>query len=996
MISRPSRGRPRAISKAFFALSALAGVALWLTPAAYDVIVTRPDNASRAADHAVRIAMLPPLWQLPVFMIASALGLMAITFLLPRGGDAEEPTPAADVLLPAAASSLLLLPYLPWLPDALPILRLLAGPGRALVWFTIFALIARGFWRALPGRKRLADASPRVVAAALFVIGTLISGATASVFTRTILFPGGDEPHYLVIAQSLWRDGDLKIENNHTRGDYHEYFEGDLRPHYLRRGTDREIYSIHPIGVSVLLTPIYALGGYTLSVWTMAAMASAAGALSWLLAYRTSGSRTAATAAWLACCVNGPWVFNSFAIYPEVPAALAVMCAWLTMSGADGKEVENNNGTWVRWMLCGLAIATLPWFSTKYVLMAGAITLIALGRLWWPEICPKNNRFAIVASAALLMPIAISLAGWCMFFYTIWGTFSPAAPYGSQRETKLAYLPAGGPGLLFDQEYGVIAFAPALFLALTGLVAMLATRGRPRRLALEILFASGALLATVGAFHIWWGGSATVGRPIISGLLLLAMPFAYRFEQHRAKPALIAAYQLLIVAGLAIGFTLALAQSGMLLAAHRSGVSRLLEWLSPTWTLWTMAPTYITQTPIVAALLTLVWIGAALAAGWWLGRQPVTLTPGRATLRAIAACTVAVVAVSIVVPVSGLARHEAPKVSNGRAPDDASAGHAEMDGVTETDPADASDLLLARLRARGRSELLDRFDGTHRPIAIVYDPWRRIDPASAPPLVELIARQNDHRPRQPIPLLYNARWSLPAGRYSIELITTTPSAPSSPPSSASAGAAESTNGDSSLTGTLSLQLGYSGRAAREWEVSMGRPGVWGRTFDLLTDINLVGFRASPEIERAGPMIRIRPESIVDVAARLPPADIVSAALLGDTTVYFHDRRAQAEGDGFWTPGSSTIMLTIASARGSAPVLALRAGPVRTAIAFAAQGWRERIALEPNGERRVTLPASKSGMLRVLIETGTGFVPAEVEPGSQDRRSLGVWISAPRP
>ena len=32
--------------------------------------------------------------------------------------------------------------------------------------------------------------------------------------------PAGDEPHYLVITQSLMRDGDLQIENNHTRGDY--------------------------------------------------------------------------------------------------------------------------------------------------------------------------------------------------------------------------------------------------------------------------------------------------------------------------------------------------------------------------------------------------------------------------------------------------------------------------------------------------------------------------------------------------------------------------------------------------------------------------------------------------------------------------------------------------------------------------------------------------------------------------------------------------------
>src|SRR5690349_20674305 len=134
MIKRPSRGRPRAISKAFFALSALAGVALWLTPATFDVIVTRPDSASRAADRAVRIAMLPAIWQLPVFMIAAALGLMAITFLLPRAGEADDaaaPAPSSpttlDVLLPAGASVMLLLPYLPWLPDALPILRVLAG-----------------------------------------------------------------------------------------------------------------------------------------------------------------------------------------------------------------------------------------------------------------------------------------------------------------------------------------------------------------------------------------------------------------------------------------------------------------------------------------------------------------------------------------------------------------------------------------------------------------------------------------------------------------------------------------------------------------------------------------------------------------------------------------------------------------------------------------------------------------------------------------------------
>ena len=57
--------------------------------------------------------------------------------------------------------------------------------------------------------------------------------------TGTPVFPSGDEPHYLVIAQSLWRDGDLKIENNHARGDYHAYFNGPLSPdHVVPAGAD--------------------------------------------------------------------------------------------------------------------------------------------------------------------------------------------------------------------------------------------------------------------------------------------------------------------------------------------------------------------------------------------------------------------------------------------------------------------------------------------------------------------------------------------------------------------------------------------------------------------------------------------------------------------------------------------------------------------------------------------------------------------------------------
>ena len=45
-----------------------------------------------------------------------------------------------------------------------------------------------------------------------------------------------------MITESLLRDRDLQIENNHRRGDYRSFFPGDLRPDFLARGQNGRIY----------------------------------------------------------------------------------------------------------------------------------------------------------------------------------------------------------------------------------------------------------------------------------------------------------------------------------------------------------------------------------------------------------------------------------------------------------------------------------------------------------------------------------------------------------------------------------------------------------------------------------------------------------------------------------------------------------------------------------------------------------------------------------
>jgi len=64
--------------------------------------------------------------------------------------------------------------------------------------------------------------------------------------------------------------------------------------------------------------------GYHGVVAMLIVMAALAATLLWRWPRDTTGSVGAATFAWAATALTAPFLFNSFAVYPEVPAALAV------------------------------------------------------------------------------------------------------------------------------------------------------------------------------------------------------------------------------------------------------------------------------------------------------------------------------------------------------------------------------------------------------------------------------------------------------------------------------------------------------------------------------------------------------------------------------------------------------------------------------------------------------------------------------------------------
>ena len=97
-----------------------------------------------------------------------------------------------------------------------------------------------------------------------------------------------------------------------------------LEPHYLERGRDGEIYSIHPVGLAMVAAPIYAAGGYYGVVAFLVCCAAAAAAGLWVAALRLTG--WGPRPPWCGSAPQPPRRSSSTAS-PSIPRFPAAACA---------------------------------------------------------------------------------------------------------------------------------------------------------------------------------------------------------------------------------------------------------------------------------------------------------------------------------------------------------------------------------------------------------------------------------------------------------------------------------------------------------------------------------------------------------------------------------------------------------------------------------------------------------------------------------------------
>jgi hypothetical protein len=447
----------------------------------------------------------------------------------------------------------------------------------------------------------------------------------------------GDEPHYEIIAHSLVFDHDLDVTTDYadpTNLALGGRFEAGA---HARPGRDGRLRPVHDIGMPLLFAPYYA-AAYAITEqvvarvppsWLTRARLNFTVVLRHLLSFAMIGL-TAAIAvrlleifsvlsislkrafAWsLMLVLSPPILSHSFLFFTEILSAFIALYVfmWIRERHAEPESDAASGATSARSrlqaLLAGAATGYLLLVHARNVgLIAGLMILVLLRSRRWPD---RGLIALFLGAAAVLFAVRTGVT------YYFWGTWltTPQARLGTvgglqplviESLTRVA-------GWLFDQEHGLLPYAPIYLLVPAGWFALWK---RDRELCVEITILVGAYVGVMTMpllnAHGWRGGWTPAARFLVPVAPFLAILVFAAVAQLRRLPAIVVA-----IAGAQVCLDALLWQHPKLMWNNGIGTSALLAFLDRG-TGWLSSYVPSVFTPIDGLTIALV---ALMSIGWF-------------------------------------------------------------------------------------------------------------------------------------------------------------------------------------------------------------------------------------------------------------------------------------------------------------------------------------------------------------------------------------------
>lgn len=466
-----------------------------------------------------------------------------------------------------------------------------------------FGAVWRFIRRLYQGRELL------LWAAALFVLLSVAYSFSADIRASRGASITGDEPFYLLTTQSLLTDGDLDLQNQFDSKSYRSFFDhADGLWLQSTPTSDGRLLSPHSPGLSVLVVLGFALAGLKGVQVQLMLTAAATMALAFVLADRLTGRRLICWAVALGVGLTATAFIYSTEIYPEFPAALALVVALLIATRRARPGMYDA-------LYLAVALTALCWLGAKYVALA----------------VPVSGYFALRADWAGRVTLAgvggLSAAVFIGFHLYVFGGLTPYGVNAVYDQWNTAEILRGHVGfseryyriwgLFLDRHFGLGRWAP-LVLAAVPALALLVIRSWEQRLLL-VLIVIQLLIATFVAITMmgWW----FPGRTMLTVLPLFVVPLALLIGRAstavRVVVALLGVCTLAFTAGLAhaghVGeITIAVDPFDMTFVPFQAvaGLFPLYTW----WTTETWQLTYAWWAALIVAAAAVLWTEIAVAA----------------------------------------------------------------------------------------------------------------------------------------------------------------------------------------------------------------------------------------------------------------------------------------------------------------------------------------------------------------------------------------------